>query len=52
LNKAVEDLDTKFDNWVNKIQHSCVTVMDSFILPEQGIKLNTKQIQQLDNNQE
>jgi hypothetical protein len=46
-----EVLENKFNDRCDQIQHSCITVMDTFIILEKGIKENTNQIVQLDKNQ-
>jgi hypothetical protein len=52
FHEAQEDLEKKFNDRCDQIQHSYVVVMDSFICLEKGIKENTDQIVQLDNNQQ
>jgi hypothetical protein len=51
LTEAQEDGERKYNEWYEHVQHSCVTVLDSFICLEKGIKENTAMIVWFDQNQ-
>jgi hypothetical protein len=42
LQSTCEVLKNKFDDCCDQIQHSCIMVMDSFIILEKGITLGTR----------
>jgi hypothetical protein len=51
IHSTLRVLENKFDDCCDQIQHSCIKVMNTFICLEKGIKEDTNQIIQLDNNQ-